>query len=363
MHHTTIIVSISVISCIFSSFVILTYFAFNDMRKKLFMKYIFYIAVSDFFVAIASTFGFPPNGSSLCWIQGAMAMYFPLASWFWTTMLSYTIYSIILNGKIIFPLWIAHVICWGLPLILTILPIASTTAVFGRPDNSNHYQWCMIVDKSDHNKPVVLWAYLSFFGWLFLCVALMTLWGLLSHLSSFQHPLTDVVHQTNQKIRLYPVWMSACWTANFLCTCVIPGSSDGALAVASMSVGVSYGIVSSSLFLYFSEEAQQRWLSLLRKGGRRGKRCWAALRACLLCGQGQGGGQGEGGSQRSASVEEQPIKSDFLNDEDYRLTSSITSITSFSSNNSTDSYVFRTSNPLTLLHTVIELRDTISTES
>ena len=65
------IIGYAVLSCIFSSYVILSYHKFQDLQIRVFLKYIYYISVADFFMSVSS-FGFPPGGSVLCWIQGIM---------------------------------------------------------------------------------------------------------------------------------------------------------------------------------------------------------------------------------------------------------------------------------------------------
>ena len=63
------IIGYSVLSCIFSSYVILSFHKFRGLHVRVFTKYIYYISVADFFMGISS-FSFPPGGSVLCWIQG-----------------------------------------------------------------------------------------------------------------------------------------------------------------------------------------------------------------------------------------------------------------------------------------------------
>jgi hypothetical protein len=122
-----VVIVFSVISCLFSALVIITYLVFKDMQEKIFMKFIFYISLSDFCMNVTSTFGFPENGSALCYIQGISHVYFGLASWFWTTTLAYTIFCLISYGKIIIKLWQAYLICCMLPLLLAVLPFSTNS--------------------------------------------------------------------------------------------------------------------------------------------------------------------------------------------------------------------------------------------
>eukprot|EP01035_Chromulina_nebulosa_P041205 gene41205-55727_t len=81
------VIVVASISCAFSGYVILSYMAFKEFHDRL---------------------------------QGIVQGYFAVASWLWTTVLSYTIFSVISNGKVNFKLWHARVFCWTLPMILTL---------------------------------------------------------------------------------------------------------------------------------------------------------------------------------------------------------------------------------------------------
>eukprot|EP01035_Chromulina_nebulosa_P040064 gene40064-54163_t len=74
-----------------------------------------------------SSFSFPPGGSVLCWIQGIVQLYFTVCSWLWTLVLSYTIYSVIAEGKLWFKLWHVQSLCWIMPIILALLPLTTNT--------------------------------------------------------------------------------------------------------------------------------------------------------------------------------------------------------------------------------------------
>ena len=77
--------------------------------------------------------------------SGIVQGYFAVASWLWTTVLSYTIFSVISIGAVNFKLWHARVFCWTLPMILALLPISTNNYGTGSPD----VQWCLIVARSN----------------------------------------------------------------------------------------------------------------------------------------------------------------------------------------------------------------------
>lgn len=258
-----VVIFTSVVSCLFSLFVMMTFFMFSDMRKKMFMRYIFYISLSDFLMSFSSVVGFPDDGSVLCWVQGLMQGIFAVSSWFWTTALSYSLYSIIRFGKVRYKQYQVHLVCWGLPVILAIIPLS--TERYG--SSSVDLQWCVFVGKS--NGWTLFWSYASFFGWMFLCIVLMLTWHYHIHITMAyrSESLTEIVRNTYRKVSLYPVAMIMCWTLNYLSISIIPAEHDPHLLVAlSMLFAISYGIVTSCIFMAKSEEAQRRWYDLLFSG-------------------------------------------------------------------------------------------------
>eukprot|EP01038_Epipyxis_sp_PR26KG_P015590 gene15590-21059_t len=104
-------------------------------------------------------FGFQNSGSILCWIQGIITLYCPLASWMWTTVLAFTIYGIIVKGKLLISHNQALVLCWGFPLVLTLLPLVKND--YG--SSETHTQWCVLVPRGGSNDGIRFWSYGCFF--------------------------------------------------------------------------------------------------------------------------------------------------------------------------------------------------------
>ncbi len=249
---------LSIVSCLFSLFVMLTYFMFPEMRKKLFMKLIFYMSLADFGMNVVSAFGFPPDGSALCWIQGMCQIYFAISSWLWTTVLSYSIYSLMKYEKIYHSERATHILCWGLPLLLAVIPIANFD--YGAP--SPDYQWCYLTSRGAHpDWAFDFWSYASFFGWFFLCVLLMITWTILVlvRLVYLKSVLSTLVHKTYSKVWLYPVVMVVCWALNYAIIVNFSTNSSAWLVGMSMILGISNGMISAVVFICKSDEARQRW--------------------------------------------------------------------------------------------------------
>jgi hypothetical protein len=248
---------VAVLSCVCTLFVMATYWAFPEMRKKRFMKFIFYMTVCDFAVGVISFLGFPQSGTALCDIQGVVVLYFMLGSWFWTTARSYSIYVIVTTGKSVNDVYL-HVVCWLLPLVLSLLPFSDAT--YGSGDG----QWCEIVNKSSSPKNArVFWAYFSCFGWLFLCAFLMINWSIIARFRMWKQSakVSRIIKGTYDRVAWYPVAIIVCWFLNYFC--IVFASSNRLISTLSMIFGVSYGAIAAGIFFAKSDEARRRWYDTL----------------------------------------------------------------------------------------------------
>ena len=90
-------------------------------RKKAYNKIIFFVVVSDFFSAIGTAFGIEKDNTVQCALQAFLTIAFPLCSIFWTTVSFYLFYLAIRNRQSSKHVMIyLHLICWGLPILLTL---------------------------------------------------------------------------------------------------------------------------------------------------------------------------------------------------------------------------------------------------
>jgi hypothetical protein len=251
------IIAFSAVSCLFSFCVIYTVLFFPSMRTGSFMRIILYMSLSDFFMNFASAFGFPRDGTSLCWFQGITVNYFSLCSWFWTTLLAYRVYCSVRYRAPSLNQTLMHCIGWGLPAVLTMLPIATTTVKYGASETNT--QWCLL-QASPQAPPRLIdfWTYATIFIWLFIAIACMLAWQALIAARFRKSAVRDIVRRTYDKVYLYPVAMIVCWMLNFWCD-AISTHSGGLLDAVSMVCAISNGLLAAIIFMWKSEEAQRRW--------------------------------------------------------------------------------------------------------
>jgi len=256
---------VSIVSIAGSIAVILTFVAFKSSRKKLFVRIITFISVSDLFGNIFYITSYrPPNGSFLCTLSGVFNQYFYPASWLWSTVLAYFLYSLAAYGRLPMSELVINLICWGLPLLLTI-PIFSF-ATFGKDDDANSFEVCIFAD----NGGVVLKYYhtFSYYGLWFLCIILMIfwyckMWWFSDHFDDAWKPNYNMALKA---IRLYPLAMFLCWLPH----CVVVTLREFYLNTSNLSLlhsmadafKILNGGVVACIFFWKSHEARFRWKQL-----------------------------------------------------------------------------------------------------
>ena len=257
-HAEDIMRIVTAICLVPSVLVAMTFLVFREMQNKVFFKCIFMMTLADIGLYIVSFFGFLQNGSALCWAQGILAIYFPLASWFWTTVLYYCVFSVVYFEKIVLNMFACQCFCWGFPLVLSLLPI--TTSNYGAA--SVNTQWCLIINRSDTPYGMTrFWSFASFFGWFFVCILLMCIWTVLIFRRMIWQESTHkaIIFKVYDKLWLYPFSMFVCWILNFLVQFVQHFGSSPVGVLISMLLGILNGFLSALIFFWKSREARSRW--------------------------------------------------------------------------------------------------------
>ncbi len=127
-----------ILSILGASLIILTYAAYKDLRTTA-RQLLVNLSVADILVAASHFVGLfiftkfhhpddpdhyqPNNTDTLCSIQGAFNLFGTIASFLWTISLAVYMFSIIILRRPLLArkmVVLFYVICWGIPLILTI---------------------------------------------------------------------------------------------------------------------------------------------------------------------------------------------------------------------------------------------------
>jgi len=132
---TIIIGSISIVFPL-SVVVILIQRFDNLVRGKSMMYYILMIAIADTFTSFFISLGYPPPGI-VCSIQGFFSFFFARMSWFYTDVLIFQLFYIVVFQQYFLNVTYMHIIVWTLNIILQFLPYSTGTRYgYGDEDDS-----------------------------------------------------------------------------------------------------------------------------------------------------------------------------------------------------------------------------------
>lgn len=271
----------SVFSLIGDFYIIATFFIVKNMRDKVYMKIVYFIAVCDCFSSIGSSIGIQPDGTSGCYFQAIIVNIFYLCSIFWTVILTRLLHKIVMKAQG-FPLeaYSPHSLwAWCLPVVLTILPLSTNT--YGHIYSNSETQ-CFFAQRNDSPRyGVILWIVVSFYGWvwisiffIFACFAEMAL----KIRRDFSHrgslALTSLLYRQVEKCWLYPVVSVVCWilpTFSDLASAAFQDYQFQGIAVFryfSVLLPILHGFMNACVFVRYNKEMLvTEWGRVLREAG------------------------------------------------------------------------------------------------
>jgi hypothetical protein len=199
---------VSIISAVASMSIVAAYLLLPTLRSRKYYEVLFYAAVSNFMTSIGSSLGIPRDQSAACWFQGLTTNIFTLASIFWTVIIAFMLKEVI-DSATIFDIkpWI-HGLCWGVPIVVSLLPLSQMR--YG----STGKEWCFIdrLHDDDPKWKVTLWAWLSFYIWVFISIGVILLVYLKVLQKKFVRMTEKVlVEKMFNKLKYYPLVIIVCW--------------------------------------------------------------------------------------------------------------------------------------------------------
>jgi hypothetical protein len=150
---------LSSVSAAASLTIVVAYHKFPKLQKKSYFSLQYYIAVSLILTNVGSALGIAETGTIACWIQGILTNIFTLSSLQWTTVVTYSLYSIVHSKRQVSITPAIHFYCWGIPTLVTFLPLINST--YGTNGN-----WCWVIPtKHTPNWAADFWFWFSFYAW------------------------------------------------------------------------------------------------------------------------------------------------------------------------------------------------------
>jgi hypothetical protein len=256
-------IAFSIVSVICSFLVIVTGVTFPPMRQRLFMKILMYISASTTIATITSSFGMVSN-APLCGLQSFFTSWLFKTSWAWTTVLSYHLYCIVFHGFFVPRPLLMHILCWVVPLIMTLLPLS--TNVYGRSSDDFVLGWCYL----DGNENfAAFWSLTTISAFLVVCLAWNAFFLVRIYVRyrtmDIRHAYPEV-YTILRSMVLYPASFFITWFPNLMYSIVInfggvdPDDLYARILFNALAIwATQFGTVLTFIFFYISEEARSKW--------------------------------------------------------------------------------------------------------
>lgn len=205
----------SMIGCVFVMF---CYYKFKDLRNHAFTLVLF-MATCDFFSSVFRSMGDTAViNDGLCQFQAWGTSFFETSSILWSLLIAFTLHMAFLlekdsfsSNKIGSQMWKYHLVGWGYPLVMSILPF--TTKSFG---SSGAWCWVTVKDSTDHIG--IFWRYMQFYGVLWLvmgyaCFVYIRVLLKIKRMGSTNADESKANRKLMRRIMYYPAVLILCWWA------------------------------------------------------------------------------------------------------------------------------------------------------
>ena len=143
----------------------------NKVTRSLYSEIITNLALGCLVNACGAMVGEAKDQSPECWYMGITTNIGSLVAMFWTAYLTYYLHTIsksseILHDKSLRYKITLYAICWGIPILVTLLPLSHFA--IGAPDT---YGWCFLVDRGTQTPWGLFAAWWgSFYLWLWISI-------------------------------------------------------------------------------------------------------------------------------------------------------------------------------------------------
>ena len=191
------------------------------VRGKSLIHYVMMIAIADTMTALAIAFGFPEPGP-LCTAQGFLLIFFSRMSWFFTDVLIFQLFYIVVFKKYFLNVKYMHCIVWSVNIMLQILPYTTGTR-YGQDDgeqpNGITYEICNLGKGTGSNKTAGKWLQYAYniellisFGIIITLSIIVTIYCLYMKNTKTSHVyLAQRIRESWSIVVLYPCAMLIAW--------------------------------------------------------------------------------------------------------------------------------------------------------
>jgi hypothetical protein len=219
------------------------------------MRIITWISVCDL-IANASQLNGVPADEGWCTLQAVVDQFFYPASWLWTVILTYLLYSLVAHGKISLAEWKMHLIVWGICTAITVLPL--TTSTYGIQTDDDGWCWIQVSSHRSGGKlAMMIWSLITFDIVIYGCFFVMlTFIALIVYKLQIQHIIPNrTVYSALRALMQYPAIFFVCWFPNAL----FPQNAPTAWQIAIYCLSTWQGGLTAIAFFMNSRESRMLW--------------------------------------------------------------------------------------------------------
>jgi hypothetical protein len=259
--------ALSGVGCLATMIVI---FFSKNLKTKFYNQVIFHIALSDGIFALGTSMGIPNDGSIACSIQAILTNIGPVGTLTWTTVLAYHVFAILAypvsysQRNITISNQLSS-ICWGIPIIVTILPLS--TVKYGLMEGG----WCYIKEGQHYKWTLHLWYVVSYFGWLYSAIIVYVALIFYVYFYHLRDPSksTTAPHiiAVVRKLLWYPIILLCTWCVNtiYLFWIVVePNRNLNTMGFVAMLIPLFSGFFTSIAF-FVGGLRQSDWDSIRQR--------------------------------------------------------------------------------------------------
>jgi len=292
-HHTAIsdsrifTIVLASISALFPlSVVIILVQRYNTIvRGRSLIHYVLMIAIADTMAAIFRAFGYPPSGSDACSIQGFGIAYFSRMSWFFTDVLIFQLFYVVVFKTYFLDKRYMHAIVFTLNMVLALTPL-SAGLTYGEDDDDKGIPLgaCLISNGKSVDDDATLdhWEEYTFFIELYASfVFIIILTGIvvvysltIKYTKSSSVYINERIKDSWKVIILYPLAMMIAWVPGVAYAFYFNSyASDhsgpyppNGLVIANYlnAINVLYGPFLSIIFYTKTLDARRAWMYNLK---------------------------------------------------------------------------------------------------
>jgi len=179
------------------------------------------IAIADTMTALTIAFGFPGPGS-LCSVQGFIRCFFARMSWFFTDVLIFQLFYIVVYEKYFLNVTYMHCIVWSVNILLQFLPYTTGTT-YGTDDDGINYKICILGKGTGSDNAYYQWFQFAYniellisFAIIIILSVIVVYYCLNVNTKSSHMYLAQRIRESWTIVILYPCAMMIAWVPRII---------------------------------------------------------------------------------------------------------------------------------------------------